>query len=89
MRASSVTGVDTSPEYIDFAKAHVANGSVRFKIADAQMMPFGNASFDAVVSGLALNFVPDAGKATVEMRRVVRSSGGVAVEPVWSEGELG
>jgi ubiquinone/menaquinone biosynthesis C-methylase UbiE len=53
------------------------------------MMPFGNASFDAVVSGLALNFVPDAGKATVEMRHVVRSSGGVAVEPVWSEGELG
>ena len=74
----TVTGVDASPEYIDFAKARVTDGRVQFKIADAQTMPFDGASFDAVVSGLALNFVPDAGRATAEMRRVVRPTGIVA-----------
>ncbi|HKX18370.1 MAG TPA: class I SAM-dependent methyltransferase [bacterium] len=74
----AVTGIDASPAYIDFAKARVADGRVRFEIADAQTMPFDSASFDAAVSGLALNFVPDTRKATVEMRRVVRPTGIVA-----------
>jgi ubiquinone/menaquinone biosynthesis C-methylase UbiE len=69
----AVTGVDPSAGYIDFAKAHVRDERVQFKVADALTMLIDTASFDAVVSGLVLNFVPDPRKATAEMRRVARS----------------
>jgi SAM-dependent methyltransferase len=78
----AVTGVDPSDGYIDFATAHVRDGRVQFKVSDAQTMPIDTASFDAVVSGLVLNFIPDPRKATAEMRRVARSSGVVAAY-VW------
>jgi SAM-dependent methyltransferase len=78
----AVTGVDPSAGYIDFAKAHVRDERVQFKVADALTMLIDTASFDAVVSGLVLNFVPDPRKATAEMRRVVRS-GGVVAAYVW------
>ena len=43
---------------------------------------FPDQSFDAAVSGLLLNFLPDASVAVQEMRRVVRPSGAV-VAYVW------
>ena len=78
----ALTGIDASAGYIDFANAHVRDGRVRFTVADAQTMPFETASFDAVVSGLVLNFVPEPRKAAAEMQRVARP-GGVAAAYVW------
>ncbi|HCT76115.1 MAG TPA: SAM-dependent methyltransferase, partial [Micromonosporaceae bacterium] len=43
-------------------------------------------SFDAVVSGLALNFVPDPRRAAAEIARVA-ASGGVAAAYVWDYAE--
>ena len=43
---------------------------------------FEDAAFDAVASGLVLNFVPDQPKAAAEMRRAVRPGGTVAAY-VW------
>src|SRR6516164_1548027 len=62
----AVTGVDPSAGYIDFAKAHIRDERVQFKVAGAQTMLIDTASFDAVVSGLVLNFVPDPRKAIAE-----------------------
>jgi ubiquinone/menaquinone biosynthesis C-methylase UbiE len=39
---------------------------------------FDDQSFDAVISQLVLNFVPDAGQAMAEMRRVTGRGGTVA-----------
>lgn len=78
----AVTGIDTSAGYVDFANAHVRDERVQFKVADSQTMPIDTASFDGVVSGLMLNFVPDPRKATAEMRRVARP-GGVVAAYVW------
>jgi SAM-dependent methyltransferase len=78
----AVTGIDTSAGYVDFANAHVVDERVEFKVADSQMIPIDTASFDEVVSGLMLNFVPDPRKATAEMRRVARP-GGVVAAYVW------
>ena len=50
--------------------------------ADAQDLPFGDAEFDRVVSGLVLNFVPDHSRALAEMARVARPGGEVALY-VW------
>jgi SAM-dependent methyltransferase len=78
----TVTGVDSSAGFIDFAKAHVRDGRVQFTVAGAQAMPFDTASFDAVVSGLVLNFIADPREAAAEMRRVARL-GGVVAAYVW------
>jgi SAM-dependent methyltransferase len=78
----TVTGIDPSAGYIDFAKAHVGDERVQFRVVDAQTMPIDTASFDAVVSGLVLNYVFDPRKAAAEMRRVARPDGVVAAY-VW------
>lgn len=50
--------------------------------ADASRLPFATASFDAVVSGLVLNFVPDPVAAMGEITRVTRP-GGTMLVYVW------
>ena len=46
---------------------------------DALALPFANASFDAVVSAFVLRNLADSRKGLTEMRRVLRSSGVLAV----------
>jgi SAM-dependent methyltransferase len=48
-------------------------------------LPFDRARFDAVVSGLVLNFVPDAAAAVAEIARVTRP-GGLFAAYVWDYG---
>ncbi|HEX9439300.1 MAG TPA: methyltransferase domain-containing protein, partial [Roseiflexaceae bacterium] len=54
----------------------------RFEVADARALPFETATYDAAVSGLVLNFIPDQPKAVAEMARVTRPGGTVAAY-VW------
>lgn len=79
----SLTGVDASTGFVEHAKAHVGGGQrARFEVGDAQALPIDAASFDAAVSGLVLNFVPQPLRAVAEMARVVRP-GGVVAAYVW------
>ncbi len=82
----TVTGIDASAGFIEFAIAHVQDERVHFKVADAQTIPLDAAAFDGVVSGLVLNFLPDPRKATAELRRVARP-GGVVAAYVWDYAE--
>ena len=53
-------------------------GSVRpveWRTADAQQLPFDDASFDAVVCQFGVMFFPDKAKAFAEARRVLRPGG--------------
>ena len=70
-----VVGVDPSPAFVAHADEQSADPRLSFQIADAMALPFEDANFDVCVSGLVLNFVPDAGGAVAEMRRVTRASG--------------
>jgi SAM-dependent methyltransferase len=78
----TIVGIDASPEYVVFARKQVRDARVRFEVADAQELPFEPGSFDAVVSGLVLNFVLNPQQALKEMTRVARPGGTVAVY-VW------
>lgn len=60
------------------ARGHVADPRARFGVGDAQALPFDHGGFDAAVSGLVLNFVPDQPRAVGEMARAVRDGGTVA-----------
>lgn len=73
----AVTGVEPSEGFLDTAKANLADRA-RLLPGSATAIPLDDASVDAVVSGLVLNFVPDHNGALAEMRRVATRSGTIA-----------
>jgi SAM-dependent methyltransferase len=83
---SEVVGIDPSPAYVAFARDRVNDARVRFDVGDAQALQDASATFDAVVAGLVLNFVPAPDKALSEMARVARPGGTVAAY-VWDYAE--
>lgn len=60
-------------------RARAERLEVAFQIADAEALPFGDASFDAVVSTFGVMFAPDHAKAAAEMARVARPGGRIAL----------
>jgi SAM-dependent methyltransferase len=79
---AAVVGVDASPEQISFARQRCERPNVTFETADAMALRFPDSSFDAVVCGLGLNFLPSPAMALEEFRRVTRPGGTIAVY-VW------
>lgn len=77
---AAVLAVDPSSAFVRHAAARLSGADVRQ--ADAASLPAPDASVDAVVSGLVLNFVPDRAVALAELRRVTRP-GGVVAAYVW------
>jgi len=81
-----VTGIDPSAEYVAYAGSrNPFPGRVTFRTGDAQHMEFGDSTFAAAISLLVFNFIPDAGKALLEARRVTKPKGRV-VAAVWDYG---
>jgi SAM-dependent methyltransferase len=84
--ASKVVGVDLSREYIEYCRTQNPLNRVRFEVSDAQNLGFPDGAFDAAVSMLVLNFVPNPNRAVAEMKRVTAPGGRVAAA-VWDYGE--
>ncbi|HET9222447.1 MAG TPA: methyltransferase domain-containing protein [Roseiflexaceae bacterium] len=78
----TVMGVDQSTTYVAHARALVIDERARFEVADARALPGQAGVYDAVVSGLVLNFVAEPALALAEMIRVTRPGGAVALY-VW------
>jgi SAM-dependent methyltransferase len=78
----TVLGIDSSEGYIEFAREQIQDPRVDFHLGDAQVLPVKSAAYDAVVSGLVLNFFPQPSQALSEMIRAVRLGGTVAAY-VW------
>ncbi len=83
--AASVRGLDPSPVFVQHARDQASDPRAEFQVGDATSIGAEDASFDYVVSGLVLNFVPDAKKGLAEMRRVTVQRGVVAGY-VWDYG---
>src|SRR5262245_59445181 len=66
---SSVVGVEPSEGFLETAKENLA-GRVALHQASATAIPLAEASVDAVVSGLVLNFIPDPRAALLALARV-------------------
>lgn len=79
----AVLGVDSSEAFIQHAR-QLAQGTpvLRFETGTAEALPAQNASFDLTVSALALNFFPDPIACLLEMKRVTRIDGEIALY-VW------
>ena len=78
----AVLGIDSSERYIQFAHKQIKDPRVTFRVGDAQEVPVESASYDAAVSGLVLNFVPQPSQALKEMIRAVYV-GGTVTAYVW------
>ena len=72
-----LTGLDLTPEML--ARAHARAGDLGRRImlceGDALALPFGDETFDTVVSTYAMCSVPDERRAIEEMKRVLRAGG--------------
>jgi ubiquinone/menaquinone biosynthesis C-methylase UbiE len=79
---AQVVGMDASPQQINFARAHRGGLNVTFETGDAIHLRFDDATFDAIVCGLGLNYLPSSVDALREMRRVAVPQGVIAIY-VW------
>jgi SAM-dependent methyltransferase len=77
-----VKGIDASAGYVAFAREQMRDERIQFEVGDAQALSEAPASYDAAVSGLVLNFVPQPARMVAELARVVRPGGVVALY-VW------
>lgn len=73
-----VDGIDPSEGFLAVAREQVRDARVRFNVGDARRLPVESATYDAVVSALVLNFIPDLPAGMTEMARAVRPGGTVA-----------
>ncbi|MFD9409988.1 class I SAM-dependent methyltransferase [Streptomyces sp. NPDC059989] len=80
-RPRALVGLDRSAGFVRAARS-AAPAPAHFAVADALALPVRDAACDAVVSGLALNFLPSPGAAVAEAVRAVRP-GGLVAAYVW------
>lgn len=76
---ASVESIDLSEEYVNHARSSITDSRIHFHIANAEVLPFEQHSFDAIVSGLVMNFVAQPSKALQEMKRVLDHDGVVGI----------
>ena len=74
-----VVGVDRSLAYATAARAARREPLAHFLAADAARLPLRGTHFDAAVSGLVINFIPDPARAVEQMLLCVRPGGAVAL----------
>lgn len=74
---SELVGVDSSAGFLAYASARMPDLPARFVAGDARALPVPLRYFDAVVSGLVLNFLPEPREMALEMIRAARSGGAV------------
>lgn len=78
----ALTCCDRSTGFIGHIQSQVDDVRVGFVVGDAQALPLASSTYDAVVSGLMLNFVPRPQQAVNDFARVTRPGGVVALY-VW------
>jgi len=86
-RWCDVMSTDYVPSLLERGKARAtADGlSVQFKEADAEALPFPDASFDAVVSTFGVMFTPNQDRAASELVRVCKRGGKIGLAN-WTPG---
>ena len=77
----TVAGVDPSAEFVDALKTRL-HSHADIQVAGGKDLPWSDDAFDAVVSGLVLNFIPDPLNAVREWLRVTRPGGSIGAY-VW------
>lgn len=80
--SAAIVATDLNHAMIDHAAARGTRHTVEWRQADAERLPFDDATFDAVVCQFGAMFFPDKTKAFSEARRVL-APGGVLLFNTW------
>jgi ubiquinone/menaquinone biosynthesis C-methylase UbiE len=72
---ATIVATDINPAVVKFASQHLHSDRVTFQRADAQDLPFDDASFDLVLCLFGVMFFPDKVRANAEARRVLEPGG--------------
>jgi arsenite methyltransferase len=80
-----VTGLDMTPEMLAKAQAAAAEmeaANVEFVEGEVEVLPFGDESFDVVISNGVIDLVPDKDAVFSEINRVLRPGGRIQIADV-------
>jgi SAM-dependent methyltransferase len=90
-RFADVTSTDYVPALLERGRlrAQAEGLPVTFREADAENLPFADASFDVVMSTYGVMFTPDQDKAARELARVCRSGGKIGLANWTPDGFIG
>lgn len=90
-RGCVVTSADYVPALLELGRQRAAAEQldIAFQVADAEALPFADASFDAVLSTFGVMFTPDHARAAGEMLRVCRPGGRIALANWTPDGFIG
>jgi ubiquinone/menaquinone biosynthesis C-methylase UbiE len=90
-RFAQVTSTDYVPSLLEkgAARAQAEGLQIDFQVADAEDLPFGDGSFDVVLSTFGVMFTPDHTRPAREMLRVVRNGGRIGLANWTPEGFIG
>jgi ubiquinone/menaquinone biosynthesis C-methylase UbiE len=90
-RFADVTSTDYVPELLEQGRrrAEADRLAVTFQVADAERMPFPDASFDVALSTFGVMFAPNQEQAAAELLRVVKPGGRIGLASWTPEGFLG
>ena len=83
-RGCSVTGIDLSEEMLAIARSKTAEANFQlstfnFQLANAEALPFDDATFDAVTSAFGIRNFVHLDKGLAEMARVLKSGGRMVI----------
>ncbi len=87
-RFARVTSTDYVPALLDRARRRAeAEGfaNITFEVADAEALPYADASFDVVLSTFGVMFAPDHQRAAAELARVCRQGSRIGLAS-WTPG---
>jgi ubiquinone/menaquinone biosynthesis C-methylase UbiE len=86
-----VTSTDYVPALLEDGQRRAAGDrlQIAFQEADAEALPFADASFDVVLSSFGVMFTPNHGRAAAELLRVCRSGGGIGLANWTPRGFIG
>jgi ubiquinone/menaquinone biosynthesis C-methylase UbiE len=88
---ASVTASDLTPELLEAGRrrAYAAEVELTWTEADAEHLPFGDASFDVVMSSIGAMFAPHHEAVAAELVRVCRPGGTIGLLSWTPEGMIG
>lgn len=79
---TEILGIDRSEGFVQHAQSRNTDSRVQFRVGDAQDLRVEPGTFDVIVSGLVLNFVPKPEVMVSEMAQAAKA-GGLVAAYVW------